>query len=283
MAASTSRPKPAPSSGRHKVRAGDTVYSISRRYGVPIRSFIEANRLQAPFRLEVGRRLLLPKPARHRVAKGETIYAIARKYGVSERELVRQNRIPPPYVIREGQELRLPGGGRKKTAAVVVKPLDADKPAGSEATPVTSERSGASSGARPPPRAGRRFAWPMQGRIISRFGAKPGGRYNDGINIEARPGAPVRAADAGVVAYAGNELPGFGNLLLIRHAGGWITAYAHNNDLVVRAGQRVKRGQLIARAGASGGVRRPQLHFELRRGRRAYDPMRYLARTEAGS
>ena len=265
------------------MRAGDTVYSISRRYGVAIRSFIEANRLQAPFRLGVGQRLRLPAPSRHRVAKGETIYAIARKYAVSEHELVRRNGIRAPYVIREGQELRLPGGGRKTTAVVVVKSLSADKPSARKVTPSTSGRIGASSSAQPPPRSGRRFVWPIQGQIISTFGAKSGGRYNDGINIEAQPGAPVRAADAGVVAYAGNELPGFGNLLLIRHAGGWITAYAHNDDLVVRAGQRVKRGQLVARAGASGGVKRAQLHFEIRRGRRAYDPMRYLARAQAGS
>ncbi len=112
--------------------------------------------------------------------------------------------------------------------------------------------------------------------MISGFGAKGGGRYNDGINIAAGSGAIIRAAENGIVAYAGNELRGYGNLLLVRHADGWISAYAHIGDFLVRRGQVVKRGQPIGRVGSSGAVNRPQLHFELRRGRRAVDPRRHL-------
>jgi murein DD-endopeptidase MepM/ murein hydrolase activator NlpD len=112
---------------------------------------------------------------------------------------------------------------------------------------------------------------------VSGFGSKGGGLYNDGINIAAESGAFVRAAENGIVAYAGNELRGYGNLLLIRHADGWISAYAHAGEFLVRRGQVVKRGQTIARVGNTGAVAQPQLHFELRRGRKAVDPTLHLS------
>ncbi|MCW8861524.1 MAG: M23 family metallopeptidase, partial [Rhodospirillales bacterium] len=119
-------------------------------------------------------------------------------------------------------------------------------------------------------------AWPVQGRVISGFGPKAKGLHNDGINIAAPRGTPVRAAEEGVVAYAGNELRGFGNLLLVRHADGWVTAYAHSEKLLVERGDKVSKGQVIARVGSSGTVSSPQLHFELRKGKQAVDPTRYL-------
>jgi len=128
----------------------------------------------------------------------------------------------------------------------------------------------------PPPRRQDRFAWPLNGRLISGFGPKPGGLRNDGINIAAAEGTPVRAAETGVVAYVGNELRGFGNLVLLRHDDGWMTAYAHVEQVQVGRGQIVQRGQVIAHVGRSGQIDRPQLHFEVRKGRSAVDPIRYL-------
>ncbi|MBX6324108.1 MAG: M23 family metallopeptidase, partial [Rhodospirillaceae bacterium] len=134
----------------------------------------------------------------------------------------------------------------------------------------------------PPPLSGDKFLWPVAaGRILMGFGPAAGGQQNDGINIAAAEGTPVRAVENGVVAYAGNELRGFGNLLLIRHADGWMSAYAHNETLLVKRGDTVKRGEIIARVGKTGNVSEPQLHFELRRGTRAVDPMPYLG--EGGS
>lgn len=130
--------------------------------------------------------------------------------------------------------------------------------------------------AEPPPRSGRTFAWPVRGRILSTFGPKPDGLHNDGINIAARAGSPVIAAENGVVVYAGSELKGFGNLLLVRHADGWITAYAHLERALVKKGQSVKKGQAIGTVGSSGGVDQPQLHFEIRRGTQAVDPAKFL-------
>ena len=130
----------------------------------------------------------------------------------------------------------------------------------------------------PPPSKGgeARFLWPVHGRILASYGTGAGGTHNDGINIGAPAGTPVLAAEAGVVAYAGNELRGYGNLLLVKHAGGWMTAYAHNSALLVKRGDRVKRGQEIARVGATGAVGEPQLHFEVRQGTRALDPNDHL-------
>jgi murein DD-endopeptidase MepM/ murein hydrolase activator NlpD len=128
----------------------------------------------------------------------------------------------------------------------------------------------------PEPRGGSRFLWPVRGAILSDYGPKPGGLHNDGINISASRGASVVAADNGVVAYAGNELRGFGNLLLIRHADGWMTAYAHLDDMLVERGAKVSRGQKIGTVGSTGNVSSPQLHFEVRRGNRAIDPRDHL-------
>jgi murein DD-endopeptidase MepM/ murein hydrolase activator NlpD len=129
-----------------------------------------------------------------------------------------------------------------------------------------------------PPMAlpGKGFVWPVRGRIVTGFGPTPQGTQNDGINIAAPAGTPVLAADAGEVAYAGNELRGYGNLILIKHPTGFITAYGHNQVLLVKRGQHVVRGQPIARIGATGAVSEPQLHFEIRRGTRVLDPDEYL-------
>ncbi|MEI9987059.1 MAG: M23 family metallopeptidase [Aliidongia sp.] len=128
------------------------------------------------------------------------------------------------------------------------------------------------------------FLWPVRGHLLSVFGTAAGGTHNDGINIAAPAGTTVSAAEGGVVAYAGNELRGFGNLLLIKHADGWVTAYAHNDVLLVKKGQKVRRGEPIARVGSSGGVTQAQLHFELRRGTKAIDPLDHLpaSATDAG-
>jgi len=116
----------------------------------------------------------------------------------------------------------------------------------------------------------------VKGRLIAGFGPAGKGLHNDGINLAAPLGAQVHAADNGVVAYAGNELKGFGNMLLIKHSGGLITTYAHADQLKVQRGATVRRGQIIASVGQTGSVSSPQLHFEVRQGAKAVDPMKYL-------
>jgi murein DD-endopeptidase MepM/ murein hydrolase activator NlpD len=120
------------------------------------------------------------------------------------------------------------------------------------------------------------FRWPVKGRVIAGFGPKPNGQQNDGINLAVPEGTPVKAAEDGVVAYAGNELKGYGNLVLVRHSNGYVTAYAHAKELLVKRGDQVKRGQVIANSGQTGNVDTPQLHFEVRKGPAPLDPMPLL-------
>ena len=120
------------------------------------------------------------------------------------------------------------------------------------------------------------FRWPARGRVIAGFGPSPNGLQNDGINLAVPEGTPIKAADDGVVAYAGNELKGYGNLVLVRHSNGFVTAYAHASEILVKRGETVKRGQVIARSGQTGNVTSPQLHFEIRKGSTPVDPAQFL-------
>jgi murein DD-endopeptidase MepM/ murein hydrolase activator NlpD len=121
------------------------------------------------------------------------------------------------------------------------------------------------------------FRWPVRGRVIAGFGPKTNGQQNDGINLAVPEGTPIKAAEDGVVAYAGNELKGYGNLVLIRHGNGFVTAYAHASEILAKRGDQVKRGQTIARSGQTGNVTSPQLHFEIRKGAAPVDPMQFLS------
>ena len=271
------------------VARGDTLYRIARRHRVALRALIERNRLRPPYWLELGQRLIIPRPGSHVVSKGDTLYSISRRYGVDVRALVQTNRLRRPYAIAIGQKLALPGSAplasatpRSRNPEITSGGARRDQPhpdpipqvhSRSQSRPGSTARLGAA-----PPQTGQAFLWPVRGRVILGYGPRKGGRHNDGINISARRGSPVRAAESGVVVYAGNELRGFGNLLLIRHAGGWMSAYAHNQRILVSRGDRVRRGQMVARVGSSGNVSKPQLHFELRRGARAVDPRTHLAR-----
>jgi murein DD-endopeptidase MepM/ murein hydrolase activator NlpD len=252
-----------------QVARGDTIYAISRRHQVSVRSIIEANSLTPPYQLNAGERIILPRDRQHVVGPGETVYGISRAYGVDAYELATANGLVAPFALHVGQTLRVPASGselarlRPTTTAPAI---SARRPS----SPVTVP---------PPPPASGGFVWPVRGRVVSSFGAKSKGLHNDGINIAAQRGTPVRAAENGVVAYAGNELRGFGNMLLIKHAGGWITAYAHNEKLLVSRGDKVRKGQIVARVGSSGSVSRPQLHFELRKGKQAVNPRKYLRKS----
>jgi murein DD-endopeptidase MepM/ murein hydrolase activator NlpD len=288
------------------IAKGDTLYTIARRYDVPLRSIIDANHLDPPFRVAAGTTLELPQERFHVVHEGDTLYGIARLYGVEVSTLASLNRLNPPYALRAGETLFLPASVEPpdRSAAVAVAPEASQAPQAqasrpdntAAAAPGASEKSGQRGGqkeaaaaaapeaAKPPPRrTGRGFDWPVQGKIVEGYGTGLNGTHNDGINIAAKLGEPVRAADAGVVAYAGNELRGYGNLVLIKHPGGYMTAYAHNSKLSVKRGEVVKRGQEIAKAGSTGTVDTPQVHFEIRQGTRAIDPTTLLPSTQASA
>jgi len=303
--------KPGAPAGSVTVAAGDTLYSIARAHGVPIRDLITWNGLDAPYQLLPGRVLRIPPRHEHTVAAGDTVYSISRRYGADMTALVRANGIAPPYAIKVGQVLKIPTESMPQTpvaptmagagapadldakaaaevsgASVTAVPLPPLVPgAGAEAVAADtgSESKPQQTAALPPAQAvapsASGFSWPLRGKLLSAFGAKKGGEHNDGINIQAARGAPVAAAADGTVIYAGNELRGFGNLVLIKHSGGWTTAYAHNESLLVKKGDTVTRGETVAKAGSTGSVASPQVHFELRRGTRAVNPLDYLGGT----
>lgn len=253
------------------VEKGDTLYSISRRYGIPLKDLIEANNLKAPYILKVGGRLSIPSARYHVVEKGDTLYSISRKYNVDVTTLSQKNHLRPPYTLNVGQRLAL--SGTIFGSGYVASSAQAKNTSSSVNSKKTSSYA---SSYTPPKKRTAKFQWPVQGRVVSTFGVIGKGRKNDGINISAARGTAVKAADKGTVAYAGNELKGFGNLILVKHPDGWITAYAHNEKLLVRKGQKVIKGEKIATVGSTGGVNSPQLHFEVRAGKKAVNPRAYL-------
>lgn len=196
----------------------------------------------------------------HTVKRGETIYSISAQHSVEQSTLRSANNIGANNSLRVGQCLTIPGQGASNAQVATAAPTPRVKP------PIGL----------PPPSTGQ-FIWPAEGRIVSRFGPKEGGLHNDGINIAVPAGTSVMAAQSGVVAYAGNELRGYGNLLLVRHSNGWMTAYAHNGELLVARGDMVTKGQSIATAGRTGSVQSPQIHFEIRRGSEALDPLKVMS------
>jgi len=267
------------------VGKGDTVYGLARRHRISARLIIQANKLRPPYLLRIGQRLVLPRQREHVVVSGDSLYAIAHRYDVGAYDVARLNNLEPPYVIRIGQRLTLPALSNVSTVAVSPNAtgtktrasMAAVNKAPAEAAPAaTAAPSTPAAVPKPPAASGKGFLWPVRGRVVSGFGAKSKGLRNDGINIAAARGSPVRAVENGVVAYAGNELRGFGNLLLIKHSGGWVSAYAHNDKLLVRRGDKIKKGQNISTVGSTGNVKTPQLHFELRKGKTARDPRKYL-------
>lgn len=219
------------------------------------------------------------------VATGDSLYAIAQRYGLPISSLINANDLEPPYTLRIGQRLRLQPASLFQGLMAAISPsavsLPPPPPPSKPAILTPSALLPASSAqpvAPPPPRSSQSFLWPVRGKIITKFGPLSDGRRNDGINIAAPRGTGVVAAENGVVAYIGNELRGYGNLILLRHAEGWVTAYAHNEVVLVARGDMVKRGDIIGRVGTSGSVTEPQIHFELRRGVGSVNPLKHLAK-----
>jgi len=272
------------------VREGDTVFRISERYRLPLRDIIDLNGLKPPYHLKTAQRLQLPPPMEHKTAAGDTVTGIARLYGVPVSQIVSVNRLAAPYHLREGQVLRMPSAAPRTAVAVHTPPAQIRHAAPAYTAPSTAGaaqqsslpvRAASAATAAPviaadmaPSRAG--FIWPVRGRVISSYGPKAGHLHNDGINIAAPRGAAIAAAADGTVAYVGNDLASYGNLVLIRHANGLVTAYAHLDRVQVSRGDIVKRGQAIGTVGSTGTVANPQLHFEVRRGIESLDPAKYL-------
>lgn len=232
------------------------------------------------------------REGRHTVKSGETLFSIARANGVSSEAIARLNNLPADGTVRVGQVLRIPAASgaapaEPRAPETQVATADPSADAGATMTDAAPEPPAATTGtdvaSLPPasdPVPGRTvaegFRWPVTGRIITGFGPQPDGGRNDGINLAVPAGTPIHASESGTVIYAGNELEGYGNLVLVQHADDWVSAYAHAESLKVKRGDRVERGQVIASVGATGAVDTPQLHFELRKRSKPVDPLPHL-------
>ena len=289
------------------VGAGETAGTLSARYGVPLAAINAANGGQirpgqqaiipiysgngnAP---KVGmmappRAVAAPAPVAAAVSRPAQQIAAATKPAQPAKAAKPstqddEDEVKPNRIIAAGPKTDASAGSAKATPVATVQPKQAPRiipltaPKAEEAKPQVDTITTASIPVQKPPLAAEEkadFRWPARGRIISGFGSK--GSNGDGIAIAVPEGTPVKAAADGVVAYAGEELKGYGKLVLVRHDNGYVTAYAHNGDLNVKRGEKVTRGQTIAKSGATGNVTSPQLHFELRKGSTPVDPTKFL-------
>lgn len=253
------------------VQRGDTLYGLAAKHNIPASKIAKENNLKSPFMLQPGQKLKLPYtgPRYHTVKSGENLYNISKKYDINLNSLVAANDIKEPYVIKSGQKLKLPTSvssySIEKVAKMEAKKQSIEKKKLRKNTRIASPASKNNS-----------FAWPVKGSVISKFGPKKGGLHNDGINIAASEGQPFKATEDGVVAYVGNELRGYGNLIIVKHSSNWISAYAHCKDVVVERGEKIKKGSVLGHVGQSGNVKRSQLYFSLRKGRTSVNPEKYI-------
>jgi murein DD-endopeptidase MepM/ murein hydrolase activator NlpD len=236
----------------HVVNRGDTLMSIAHRNHVPVADLAKANGIDANSKLKLGQKINVPG------AKSAAAPAVVQPAQVAGAQ---PGAVAAPATKMAAVELP------KEKARLAQATTTPEAAAAVTETPVkTAEATGALP----------TFRWPVRGRVVTGYGAKTNGKSNDGINVAVPEGTPVKAAEDGVVAYSGNELKGYGNLVLVRHSNGYVTAYAHASELLVKRGETIKRGQIIAKSGQSGEVGSPQLHFEIRKGSSPVDPLQFL-------
>lgn len=257
-----------------EVETGDTLYSISKKYQVQLRDLIEANNLSAPYFLKKGSLIKIPHPTYYTVKSGDTLYSVSREQQMNINDIVALNDLKEPYKLSAGQLLKVKNN--LTTLKEDKKSNTQNNKQGDVSSPEEQIKKPSATAEKILDDKNNKFSWPIKGAIISKFGPKKGGLYNDGINIKAKEGSIIKASEDGLVAYVGNELKGYGNLVIIKHSGGWITAYAHLSKTTVKRGEKIKKGHSIGFAGATGNVDSPQLYFGLRKGRDAVNPESYL-------
>lgn len=247
---------------------GETAEAIARKHGVPVAALLQTNGIRHAADIKPGQRLVIPRyvtnTAPQAAAPRVAAPQVAAAAPITRPVVSRQPNLPAPQLA---QPRTVPSQQVATIPAQSARMATPEPEKAPESAAKTAEPAGAM----------QTFRWPVKGRVIAGFGPKPNGAQNDGINLAVPEGTPVKAADDGVVAYAGNELKGYGNLVLIRHSNGFVSAYAHASELMVKRGDTIKRGQVIANAGQTGNVTSPQLHFEIRKGSTPVDPTKYLS------
>ena len=258
--------------GTHTIASGESLYGIARKHNVKVTELQEVNGIASVTRIRPGTVIKVPGSA---AGASKAVAAAPSRTGTAGAVTPLGGGSPvsirPRIINGEAGEPAEP----KRVASLGPASRTATDAPAADAEPRGD--SGAAAAETPKLTGGSgKFRWPVKGKIISGFGARPDKSHNDGINSSVPQGAEVMAAESGVVAYSGNELKGYGNLILIRHDGGWVSAYGHNDELLVKRGDKIKRGQAIAKAGNTGSVDRPQVHFELRQDSKPVDPLPHM-------
>ena len=251
---------------RYKVKKGDNLFSISRRFNISIQELIKVNKIQEPYKIFPNQSIFIPQNQKHIVVKGETLYSISRYYETTVFTLAKYNNIKNVNNINVGKELIIPKRN-EKIKKIKNKKWDSNfkkKKIENNKNAVLRDKKTS------------KFIWPVKGKLLSKYGKSKEGFYNDGINIDSKKGTKVMSSQAGKVIYCGNEIPGYGNLILIKHSKNWITAYAHLNEVFTEKGKKVSKGEIIGSVGNTGNVRSPQLHFEIRKGKESVNPLKLL-------
>ena len=263
------------------VQSGDSLYGISRRFSTPVDVLSDLNRLDAKSHLRTGQKIALPQLSKDIGPLPRPGEARATESAASSARS--EDRTPTPTETAPVQSaLTASSSSRSDPYAEpsAPKPYSSVSPRAparsyySPTPPSAVEASPAPSDSQIQFAGRGRFIWPVRGDVLSGFGAKPGGQRNDGVDIGAPDHSAVRASASGDVVYAGDQIPGFGNLVLIKHEGGWVTAYAHLSLSEVKIRQHVAQGDEIGQVGQTGGVDRPELHFEIRYATSPHDKAR---------
>lgn len=265
----------------HTVTGGDTLYSIARRYGTTVSELVALNHLPSAEAIHSGQVLRLSGAGQAAAAAMPPVRTPA-ETSASPAKPTQLASVDPQVKIPAQPKATEPSADTTAWAPSVPAAPNASAAPTAPVANINSNDAAAAGAAVDQAadagsKTGTEFRWPVRGRIIAGFGTKPNGEKNDGINLAVPEGTAVKAAEAGTVIYAGNELEGYGNLVLVRHADGWVSAYANNKDITVKRGDKVRRGEVVAHAGMSGSVTSPQVHFELRKGAKPVNPMDYLA------
>ncbi len=249
------------------VKKGDNLYSISKKFKIPIQEIIRVNQIKEPYKIYPKQNIFLPFLKTYKVKKGDTLYSISRSYGTNVFSLAKLNNILNVNNITIGKDLKIPENNKPKTVLKQKKQWNIE---------FVNKKKKISKNTKIKNKSTNKFIWPVKGKLISKYGKSKEGFYNDGINIDSQKGAIVISSQDGKVIYSGNEIPGYGNLILIKHSKNWITAYAHLSEVFIEKGRLVKRGERIGSVGSTGNVRSPQLHFEIRKGKESVNPLEFL-------
>ncbi|MFQ6777899.1 MAG: peptidoglycan DD-metalloendopeptidase family protein [Alphaproteobacteria bacterium] len=291
------------------IQSGDTLYSLSRQYSMPVNDLAVINNLSAPFVLSVGQKIKVPnvKPnvpesvnvanvnkvqtEKTEVKKVEKVNSVqvkkqdvkkvdtvARKTDVKNDKTINVKKM---YGGMEDKKVETKVQTEKKKTETKNQKKDDKKSTDNKTENIAPEKKKISSNPNKKlPKIAKmsssKFSWPVRGTVLSAYGEKANGLFNEGINIKATRGTAVMAAENGVVAYAGNEIKGMGNLVIMQHSDGWMTVYGHLDSMNVKRGSKLSVGQKLGTVGTSGKVDQAQLHFEIRKGTRSYNPTQYL-------